>query len=158
MPSSVTITPSINPGAFAQLRANAGMQWGNRVGRAVVNAMADRCPVDEARLRSSLTHTVSLTSTGVELRIGSPLDYAVYVVKGTGIYGPRQAPIYPVRAQALKFPTPRVKGPLRVGEKHPTGKKRGFVFAKHVKGRPPNLFMIAGFEAVLGPGKVRVNG
>lgn len=157
MSTQVSISTSIDPAAFAQLKTNAGTAWGNRVGRAVVNAMQERCPVDEGRLRSSLAYTVTITPREVTLRIGSPLDYAAYVVRGTGIYGPRKAPITPKTAKALKFPTPKKRGPLRVGEE-PTAKNRGFVFAKSVKGRPKNMFMIDGLEAVLGKGNVRVNG
>ena len=154
--TSVSTSVTINPAALAQLKTNAGAAWANQIGRRVVNAMQERCPVDEGRLRASLTYTVSMTPNTVILRIGSPLDYATYVVRGTGIYGPRKAPIRPVHATVLKFPTPKKRGPLRVGEK-PTARNRGFVFAKEVKGRPRNMFMIDGLKAVLGEGKVTVH-
>lgn len=155
MNTKVTTSVTINQTGLAQVMATAGAAWGNRVGRAVVNAMQDRCPVDEGRLRASLTYTITRQGNTVVLRIGSPLEYAAYVTRGTGIYGPRKAPIRPVRAEALKFPTPKKRGPLRLGEKA-VAKNRGYVFAKSVKGRPRNLFMVDGLEAVFG--KVTVHG
>lgn len=39
-------------------------------------------------------------------RIGTHLPYAAYVEYGTGVYGPRQRPIVPVRAKALRWFAP----------------------------------------------------
>jgi hypothetical protein len=154
----VDIATTLNPAAFANLKTDMGLAWAGRVGREVVNEMKDRCPVDEGRLRSSLTYHATLTPSTVEVRIGSPIDYAVYVVQGTGIYGPRKAPIYPKTASVLKFPQPRTMGPLKQGQKRAAKTKRTpYVFARSVKGSPPNRFMIDALETVFGPGQVRVN-
>jgi len=68
-----------------------------------------RCPVDHGRLRSSITtQLASGHRSGVPffVRVGTDLDYAIFVEKGTGLYGPKHARIYPVRAKVMVF-TPR---------------------------------------------------
>lgn len=59
-------------------------------------------------------------------RIGSPLNYARFVHDGTGIYGPKGQPIRPKNSKWLVF--------------IPSGGS-GKVFAKEVKGMPPNPFL-----------------
>lgn len=44
------------------------------------------CPVDEGRLRASITHQTNITSGEIVGLIGTNLDYAPYVHYGTGIY------------------------------------------------------------------------
>jgi len=57
-------------------------------------------------------------------------NYAKFVHDGTGIYGPRKKPIFPVRAKVLSF---RING-----------KK---IFAKSVKGQKPNPFLKKGIDS-----------
>jgi hypothetical protein len=145
---------------FARARLRAVMateagKWGAKVGRQVTNAAKARCPVDEGRLRSSITHTVTVLPSSVRVRIGSPLEYAEYVHRGTGIYGPRHAPIVPVSAKALKFEPGRRMGPLPAGARNPARGRRGIVFARSVKGSPPNPFLADALEEVLPAGSVR---
>ena len=59
-------------------------------------------------------------------------NYALFVSRGTGIYGPSKNPITPRRAKALVFEI--------------AGKK---VFAKSVKGQKPNPFMEKGMEVAI---------
>ena len=61
------------------------------------------------------------------VRIGTNVEYAIFVHEGTGIYGPKGVPIRPSRAKALVF-TP-------YGAVKP-------VFAKQVKGMPANPFLV----------------
>lgn len=44
------------------------------------------CPVDDGRLRSSITHTVEASGEEARGRVGTNVDYAPYVHEGTGIY------------------------------------------------------------------------
>lgn len=53
----------------------------------VIEADAKRnCPVDDGRLRSSITHTVEATDEQARGRVGTNVEYAPYVHEGTGIY------------------------------------------------------------------------
>lgn len=44
------------------------------------------CPVDNGRLRASITHSVEATPEQARGRVGTNVDYAPYVHEGTGIY------------------------------------------------------------------------
>ena len=44
------------------------------------------CPVQDGRLRSSITHTVTANEEEANGRVGTNVDYAPYVHEGTGIY------------------------------------------------------------------------
>jgi hypothetical protein len=82
--------------------------------------------VKTGHLRASITITPFVYMTYPAFRIGSPLKYALWVHDGTGIYGPHHQVIKPKTAKALRWQGGNV------GE---------FVFAKHVKGMPPNPFL-----------------
>lgn len=45
-----------------------------------------KCPDNTGTLRASITHTVEVKGADIEGYIGSPLEHAVYVHQGTGIY------------------------------------------------------------------------
>ncbi|MRH85995.1 hypothetical protein GFY24_00695 [Nocardia sp. SYP-A9097] len=133
----------------------AGGQWGDRVGREVANRARANCPVDEGRLRSSITHLVTATPTGVIMRVGSPLAYARWRHEGTGLYGPHHALIVPVSAKALKFRQPKMQGPLPAGVRNLPTSRRPFVFAKSVRGTPGSPYLTQALEEVFGPGITR---
>ncbi len=107
-----------------------------------------RCPVDHGRLRASITtQLASGHSSGVpfHVRIGTNVEYALYVEKGTGLYGPRHARIYPTRGKVMVF-TPR---------KAPGGAfvKRGdrvTVFARSTRGMPARPFLGPSLHAAFG--------
>ena len=81
--------------------------------------------IDTGLLRSSInTQLISLGGKPA-VRVGTNVYYALWVHDGTGIYGPRGAPIKPKTAHALSW---KVKG----------GKK---VFARSVKGMQKNPFL-----------------
>lgn len=140
----------IDRDALTKVFQGAAVKWANEMGQRVVNEAKAGCPVDTGRLRSSIAYTINLTPSTCELKVGSDLPYARYIVEGTGVYGPKHRPIVPTTKQALKFPTPKGRGPLRAGAKAPKQSARGFVFAKSVKGRPPNDFFSAALRAVFG--------
>ncbi len=61
------------------------------------------------------------------VRIGSPLDLALWLEKGTGVHGPQHSPIVPVSSTVLVFPSKQARG--------------GYVFAKSVQGQPAQPFL-----------------
>lgn len=135
-----------NPAVVNRVLSQAGMQWGGRVGRAVVNQAKRNVPVDEGRLRASISHNVTTTPTGVTVTVGSPLEYAAYQERGTGIYGPHGTPIVPVTAKVLKF---------RGGGKNVAKGKRPWVFAASVAGSKPTWFLTRALESIIGTTNVR---
>lgn len=147
MPSHV----EMNRQRMAIALATAAGRWADTAGRRVANAAREHCPVDEGRLRASITHTVTLTSaTSAKVRIGSPLEYAKWVHEGTGIYGPHRTPIVPVSAKALKFKPGPMIGPLRAGQRRTSRRNTAFIFRASVRGSPPRPFLTQGLEDVFG--------
>jgi HK97 gp10 family phage protein len=67
---------------------NAIEDWENNaleaIGMFVVGEATMRCPSDTGNLRSSIRHVVNKSNKSVV--IGTNVEYAVYVEKGTGIY------------------------------------------------------------------------
>jgi hypothetical protein len=137
------------------LSTGAG-RYADRLGRTIANTAKEYAPVDEGRLRASITHIVTMTPNSAIIRVGSPLQYAKWIHEGTGIYGPHKTPIVPVTAKALKFRAGKMMGPLPAGVKNLPKNKRGFVFAKSVKGVPPTPFLTNAMKQVFGPQNVRV--
>lgn len=114
--------------------------------RRVANEARRQAPVDEGTLRASIQQAVTVSSTKVVGRVGSGLDYSVYVNLGTGVWGPKGKPIVPIRRKFLRF---EVKsGALAKG-------RRPVVFAKSVKGQKPNPFLVNALKKV-SPYPVRV--
>lgn len=111
-----------------------------------LNQCNSTAPSDTGRLRSS--HRKRITVSGLRLTgsVYSTAPYAGYVNRGTGIYGPSGQPIRPKNGQFLVFHPGRMIGPLPKGKKHPAPDQRGLVFAREVKGRPANPYMIVSFE------------
>lgn len=131
--------------------ARAARRWADRIGGRVVNEAKKRCPVDEGTLRASITHVVDAQPGKITVVVGSPLDYARYIHEGTGVHGPKGTPITPVTRQALKF---KWDGP---GTSTRSKDKRGYVFAKSVKGVKPTPFLADALEAVMGVTRRRTN-
>lgn len=60
--------------------------------------------VDAGTLRNSIrSEVVEQTSDRVTFQVGSDLPYAIFVERGTGLYGPYHSLIYPRRARVLRF-------------------------------------------------------
>lgn len=95
--------------------------------------------VDTGHLRSSIKHKLVFRTEGMSVRIGTNVYYARWVHDGTGIYGPRKMVIKPKRAKALVW-----RSQLH-GQK--SGKFRGYVVVKSVKGMRPNPFLAAALPA-----------
>lgn len=122
----------------------------------VRNAAVRMAPRDTGALAASIEATVAVYGNTIVGRVGSRLEYAIYVNLGTGIHGPKRKVIRPVSAKALKFRPSRAHGPFRRGARgNVAPEKRGpYIFAAYVKGSPRNPFLIEALEEVL-PGRVR---
>lgn len=107
----------------------AMLQMGTFIAEA---AAKEQAPIDDGLLRGSITSKV--TKDGAELVgiVGTNLDYAPYQEYGTGIYGPKGAPITPKRGRFLRFKT-------KAGQ---------VVFARSVRGTRPRKYMAKGLLAV----------
>ena len=95
--------------------------------------------VDTGHLRSSIKHQLITRPEGLSVRVGTNVHYAIFVHDGTGLYGPKHTVIKPKRAKALVW-----RSALH-GQK--SGKFRGFVVVKSVKGMKPNPFLAAALPA-----------
>lgn len=92
---------------------------------------AATAPVDEGRLKNARNSGVRDEGTRLVGFVEFTVNYAIYVTKGTGIYGPRGRKITPKTAKALVFRAPN--GDL--------------VYAKSVKGIRPNPFLVNALRA-----------
>lgn len=103
----------------------------HRVTERVADRARSLAPVDSGDLRDSIETAYRNTpgeTTGI---IYSALDYSVWIQRGTGVYGPTNRPITPKHASVLVF---------KIG-----GRK---VFARSVRGTPPDPFMLEALRAV----------
>jgi len=109
----------------------------------ILNAARSTVPVDQGHLRASL-HSEPITIDGNPgYRIGSPLEYAIYVHEGTGIYG-KGAPIKP-RGRYLVWPAKNNSG--QGNRRYSGGKTSKFIFAKEVRGSPGRPFLKDALQA-----------
>jgi hypothetical protein len=111
---------------------------------------------DTGTLAASHQATVNVYGNLVVGRVGTPLHYARYLHEGTGIYGPKGRPIYPVSAKVLRFKPGRMIGPLPPGKAGTSPENRGdWIFARSVRGVPPHPWLVEAFERAC-PYPVRV--
>lgn len=111
----------------------------DRIGRRVVNQAKRNARVDDGQGRQSIDHTVTVVGKKIIMRAGSPIQYMYWQHEGTGIYGPYQTPIVPVKRKFLRF---EVKsGKLAKG-------KRPVIFARSVKGVQGDKFLVRAFKDV----------
>lgn len=116
------------------------------LGRKIGNEAKRRCPVDEGRLRASIENTVTVTGALVITRVGTPVEYAIMVHNGTGIYGPSGKRITPKRATSAR-PTTTKPRPAAL-----RWQKGGEIFfARSVAGTRANPFLTDALRAVLTP-------
>ncbi len=87
-------------------------------------------PVSSGRLRSSiLIRPATRTGSRIEGSVGTNVRYATWQEAGTGIYGPRRAPIRPRSAKMLRF-----------------GSGNRTVFARQVRGSRPRWYFRGSVE------------
>lgn len=85
------------------------------------------------RLRASVKVQLIVTPISQQIRVGTNVRYARWIHDGTGIFGPKHAPITPRTARVLVFKSKY--------SKIIKGKNRGKVFARSVKGIKANPFL-----------------
>jgi hypothetical protein len=73
--------------------------------RRTANQAKRNVKVDNGHLRGTIQPVVRVEPGRVVGRVGTPLLYGLYLHEGTGIYGPRGAPIRPIRRKYLRFET-----------------------------------------------------
>lgn len=118
------------------------------IGRQIQNEAKRRCPVDEGRLRSSITNTVTVQGPQIIVRVGTVVEYALYVHNGTGVYGPSGKPIVPLRATSAR---PVTREPRRAALRWRAKGGGGFVFRYQSRGARANPFLTDALEFVLRP-------
>lgn len=87
-------------------------------------------PVDSGRLKNDRTSGVADEGVRLRARLEFLVKYAIYNVKGTGLFGPRGRRITPKNGKVLAF---RIGGQL--------------VFARSTKGQKPNPFLVNALKA-----------
>jgi hypothetical protein len=118
-------------GAVAKDMLRRGIRVQSQARRNLAGASGPK-RIDTGQLRSSI---FVRPVDGPNVQIGTTVAYARLVHDGTGIYGPRHRMIRPVRGRYLVFT--------------PKGGK-GKVFARQVRGMPPNPFLKAALQAAKG--------
>lgn len=110
----------------------------------VRNRAISLCPVNNGRLRSSITQEVRSEQSGPVGRVGTNVEYALFVHEGTGIYGPKGSPytIVPRRRKALAFVWKGAPIP-------PNGRGGRHVYKRvTIKGTRPKPFLRDALQAV----------
>lgn len=121
---------TVNNAGVRQLFAPGGdvARFHRRTVRQVHGGIVRRCPVDTGRLRASWrTKHFSMSGLRLVSTIYSDVNYVNYVIRGRG-------PVVPRRRQFLRF----------------RGRSGEWVFAKRVRGVPPNDFVQNGLMAGAG--------
>jgi hypothetical protein len=116
----------------------------NRRTNATLRTARNKCPVDEGRLRSSLASEIRVQGSVVVGRVGTNLDYALWVHEGTGIYAGRGY-ITPKRGKFLSWPVKNNSG--QGARRYKGGATAQYAFAKKVKGVPGRPFLRQALEA-----------
>lgn len=114
-------------------------------GNRVKNAAQRLCPVDQGRLRASISTELAFDDGELVVRVGTNVDYAIYVHNGTGIYGPEKRPIVPVRAKALRWAQRNNSG--RGRRRYRNGSTDGYVYSKRSKGTRGRPFLTKALPA-----------
>lgn len=127
---------------LTQSSAGPVVRQADRIGRLTVNKAKQNVKVDDGHLRTTIDHTIDVSSRRVRMRAGSPLDYGLYLHEGTGLYGPKRRVIRPVSAKALRFEV-KTPGP---GGRVPAKGRRQVVFAKFVRGVKPDKWLVRAFR------------
>lgn len=117
-----------------------------RRANSVLNAARAGCPVNTGVLRASLTMEI-VSESGVPVaRIGSPLEYLIYVHEGTGVYAGR-GPITPKNGTVLRWPGINNSG--TGNRRYKGGKTANYVYARSVKGVKGRPFLREALESAL---------
>lgn len=113
--------------------------------RRSANAARAGAPVDTGKGRASIRDDLAVHNGKIIGRIF--MDWHMWFQhEGTGVYA-GNGPITPKNGKYLVFPASRGIGPLPKGRKHSSRGGRPLVFAKKVKGVPPNPFLLNAIRA-----------
>lgn len=143
---SHTVSVTLNRPEIATLLVGRA----RRIGQAVRRGAARRAPKESGRLAGSLFVVVGYVPGIVFAEIGTHLDYGLWQHEGTGIYAGRGM-IRSKTGKVMRFKPGRRVGPLPKGVSHPSRAARPWVFARAVKGLPPNPFLVQALNDVVGP-------
>lgn len=103
----------------------------NRVLRATDALATAGAPVDTGFLRNNRSIEIDAGPGSLVGSLTYHAHYALFVMKGTGIYGPTGTPITPKRASFLVF----------------RGRDGGLVYARSVRGQRAQPFLAEAFRA-----------
>jgi len=110
-------------------------------GRRVQNLAQRLVPYDQGALRASIATEVSGSGKTLICRIGTNLDYAIYVEKGTGIYAGRGY-ITAKGGDLMRWPNKNNAYKTTGGNRRYSGGKTAkFVYAKKIKGMKAQPFL-----------------
>lgn len=116
--------------------------WAEQV-RSVAAATAPR---DSGLLANSHTIRVGVVPGFAFAEITANTDYALFVMRGTGLYGPRGRIIRARKGKVFRFEARGSHGPLARGASAAPG---GVVFAKSIKGTPANPYLEEALHTVM---------
>ena len=135
MATSVKIDQSALKALMASPQGPVWIDIQRRTNR-VMNQARRNAPVDEGRLRASIAMEMRSQNGSPVGRVGTNVEYALYVHEGTGVEAGRGY-IVPVRARVLRWPAKNNSG---AGNRRYRGGATGnYVYAKRsrgVKARP----------------------
>jgi hypothetical protein len=113
-------------------------------GNRVRNAARRNVSKDTGRLAGSITSELSQEGDRIVVRIGSNLEYAIYVEKGTGIYAGRGM-IRPKSGAFLAWPAVNNSG--QGTRRYKGGATAGWVYARAVRGQPGQHYLERALDA-----------
>lgn len=131
----VTVHVSLNQSALDRLlRRPGGPVYDNVVNRTLVltEALATAsAPTETGFMKNNRSKEITAGSGSLKGSLTYHADYTLFVVRGTGIYGPRATPIRPKNGQYLVF----------------RGRDGALVYAREVKGQRAQPFLQEAFRA-----------
>ena len=132
----------------ALLRSPAGPVYRHvdQIARRTANAAKRAAPVRNGQMRASIGSITSVDPARVTGRVFVGVGYALYVMRGTGIYGPSGRVITPKGSKVLRFTAGGAHGPLARGGSRKRLGRGAIVFARYVRGTPKNPFLIEAFR------------
>lgn len=140
-----TVAVKLNHAEISALLTTRTWQIGNKV----QHRAQMRSPRESGRLAASIYLVVRHVPGVVFAEIGTRVKYGLYQHEGTGIYAGRGY-IKPKTRTIMRFRPGRATGPLPQGQEHPARSARPWVYAKRVKGVPPNPFLTDALNDVVG--------
>lgn len=117
----------------------------HRRGNAVLREARRLAPKDTGRLKQSMALEMRFAMNKVVARVGSNLEYALYIHEGTANKG--TGFIYPKKGKFLKFPIVNNSG--KGNRRYKAGATAQYAYAKRVRGIKPTPFLLNAIPAAL---------